>query len=297
MYSAVAPRDKTTAHTHPVSCIIAPLTMRLDLHRLYCATRRVIPDCVTQTQAVAFNMFLAFFPMTLVILAAVASSVPLRQAFAGGLFRLRAVLPPGSIAILTGFVARYQEHPIRWVMVGLGGTLLAGTQMMKLIMEGFRMVHQDQTRQGVIGLHLRALVLLTTTIVPSLITVNLIVFGKQVRAWMLQVSAMPVLIRLVWVVFYVGAALVIGMIVVSLIYRIGRPGYRSWKTIVPGAVIATLLWWAVSAALGFYLRHVPYNLVYGGLAVAIGLMIWMQFTATILFIGAAYNAEIQRSSR
>jgi uncharacterized BrkB/YihY/UPF0761 family membrane protein len=40
------------------------------------------------------------------------------------------------------------------------------------------------------------------------------------------------------------------------------------------------------------MRHVPYSLVYGGLAVAIGLMLWMQLTATILFLGAAFNMEV-----
>jgi len=40
---------------------------------------------------------------------------------------------------------------------------------------------------------------------------------------------------------------------------------------------------------------VPYGIVYGGLAVTIGLLIWMQITATILLIGAAYNAELQNS--
>jgi membrane protein len=61
--------------------------------------------------------------------------------------------------------------------------------------------------------------------------------------------------------------------------------------------VATVLWWVVSIALGFYLRHVPYSIVYGGLAVTIGLLIWMQITATILLIGAAYNAELQNSPR
>ena len=64
--------------------------------------------------------------------------------------------------------------------------------------------------------------------------------------------------------------------------------------VVPGAAVATVLWWVVSIALGFYLRYVPYSIVYGGLAVTIGLMIWMQLTATILLIGAAYNAELQQ---
>ena len=72
----------------------------------------------------------------------------------------------------------------------------------------------------------------------------------------------------------------------------GRPGHHGLKTHLPGAEVATVLWWVVSIALGFYLRSVPYSLIYGGLAVTIGLMLWMQLTATILLIGAAYNAEL-----
>ncbi len=84
--------------------------------------------------------------------------------------------------------------------------------------------------------------------------------------------------------------------VLSLIYRIGRPGRNQWEFIVPGAAVATVLWWVVSISLGFYLRRVPYSLIYGGLAVTIGLMLWMQLTATILLIGAAYNAELLEDS-
>jgi uncharacterized BrkB/YihY/UPF0761 family membrane protein len=50
----------------------------------------------------------------------------------------------------------------------------------------------------------------------------------------------------------------------------------------------------VSGAFGVYMRHVPYELVYGSLAVAIGLMLWMQLTSTILFLGAAFNSEAAR---
>jgi membrane protein len=108
---------------------------------------------------------------------------------------------------------------------------------------------------------------------------------------------MPVFIRLIWAAAYVVACLVIAMIVLSVIYRVGRPGPQHWSHVVPGAAVATVLWWVVSIALGFYLRHVPYSIVYGGLAVTIGLLIWMQITATILLIGAAYNAELQNSPR
>jgi membrane protein len=38
-------------------------------------------------------------------------------------------------------------------------------------------------------------------------------------------------------------------------------------------------------------RKMPYDVVYGGLAAAIGLLIWMYLTALVVLLGAAYNAE------
>lgn len=265
-------------------------------YRFYRAIRRVFPNCVTQTQAIAFNMFLAFFPMLLVVLGVIATSRPLRDALQGLVIRLRPLLPPGTLTIINAFLTRHSSHPFEWLFLGMGGTLLAGTQMMKLMMEGFRMVHLDRQRAGFVSRHVRALLLLIATILPSIVIVNLIVFGKQVRAWMLNISSMPVLIRLVWSGIYVVASLVIAMLVLAVIYRVGRPRAQPWKSVVPGAAVATVLWWVVSISLGFYLRHVPYSLVYGALAVTIGLLLWMQFTATILLIGDAYNAELQQSA-
>jgi uncharacterized BrkB/YihY/UPF0761 family membrane protein len=44
-------------------------------------------------------------------------------------------------------------------------------------------------------------------------------------------------------------------------------------------------------------RRVPYSLVYGGLAAVIGLIIWLQLSAVIIFLGAAWNAELAESRK
>jgi YihY family inner membrane protein len=261
------------------------------LQRFYRAVLRVFPSCITLTQAVAFNMFLAFSPMILVVLGAVAGSAAFRQALQGIIERLRIVLPPGTLSILNNFLSKNSTRSWEWILLGLGGTLLAGTQMMKLLMDGFRTVYRDQNELSPVSRNVRALLLLTATILPSILIVNLVVFGRTVRNRMLHISSMPVLIRLTWSGLYVVVSLLIALAVLTVIYRVGRPGHQGLKAHLPGAEVATVLWWVVSIALGFYLRGVPYSLIYGGLAVTIGLMLWMQLTATILLIGAAYNAE------
>ena len=264
--------------------------------RFYRAVLRVFPSCVTLSQAVAFNMFLAFSPMILVVLGAAAGSAAFRQTLEGIIDRLRIVFPAGMLSILNSFVGRHPRQPWELVLLGLGGTLIAGTQMMKLLIEGFRSVYGDKNRLGVVSLHVRALLLLTATILPSILIVNLVVFGRQVRNRMLHISSMPVLIRWTWSALYVVLSLLIALAVLTVIYRVGRPGHQGLRMHLPGAGVATVMWWVVSIALGFYLRTVPYSLIYGGLAVTISLMLWMQLTATIVLIGAAYNAEVLNPS-
>ena len=71
----------------------------------------------------------------------------------------------------------------------------------------------------------------------------------------------------------------------------------SLRNVLPGAAVATLLWGISDAVFGAYVRRVPYSIVYGGLAAVIGLIIWMEISAVIIFLGAAWNAELAASRK
>ena len=259
---------------------------------LFRAVARVIPRCVTQAQAVAFNMFLAFFPMLLVALGVLTGSMQIKSSVQEMVQRLRLILPPGSRELVVDFLGRHGGHPWRWVSFGLGGTLLAGTQAMKLTMDGFSLAHGHSNRPSFWSRQGRALLLLCATIAPFLAAVVLTVFGKQMRAWMIRNLGAPALVRGLWAIVFPLSALAMAMVVLAAVYRVGRPGARGWRDELPGAALATLLWWVVNSAFGYYVQHMPYGLVYGGLAAAIGLMVWMQLTAIVVFLGAAFNDEL-----
>lgn len=264
--------------------------MRAFWQSFFRAFLRVFPACATQAQAVSFNMFLAFFPMLLVALGVLTSSVGLRSAAEEMAARMRDVLPPGSRQVVTDFLARHAAHSWRWAFLGLGGTLLAGSQGMKLLMDGFRMIEGEGKRPGFWGHHARALLLLSATIVPWLFTVTLTVFGKQVRGWLIHRSGLPMLVRGLWAVAVPCVALTVAVLVLAMVYRVGCPRRSGWREVLPGAAVATMLWWVVNSAFGYYVRHV-HGPVYGGLAAAIGLLLWMQLIAMVVFVGAAFNAE------
>jgi membrane protein len=257
---------------------------------------RVFPDCVTLSQAIAFNMFLAFFPLLLLTLGLLGETSLFHDALSEIPMRLLLILPPGSSRVVAEYFVRKAVHPWRWIALGLGGTLLAGTQVMIGYIEGFRVIEGDLLQPSYWRRQVRALLLLCLTIVPMITVVVLTVFGKQVRTWRFFRMGLPRLTREVEWVCYAAVVFALAMAVLVSLYRIGRPGHAGYKAVLPGATVSTVFWWAADISFGWYVRKMPYDAVYRGLASAIGLLLWMFLTALIVLLGAAYNAEVREAA-
>src|SRR5271154_3301115 len=265
------------------------------LRNLVRAFGRIFPDCVTLSQAVAFNMFLAFFPLLLLALGLLGGTTLFPEAIREIPNRLMQILPPGSARVVAAYFVQHTVHPGRGILLGLGGTLLAGTQTMVGLMEGFRVIEGDLIQLNYWRRQARALGPLCLTIVPMLAVVVLTVFGKQLRAWLIQHTASPHFTHYIELVGYGVGVFVLAMAVLVLLYRIGRPGHPGFRDLLPGAAVATALWWAVDMSFGWYVRRMPYDVLYRGLASAIGLLLWMFLAAMIVLLGAAYNAEAREA--
>lgn len=267
------------------------------LRNLGRAFGRIFPDCMMLSQAIAFNMFLAFFPVLLLALGVLGVTSVFHDALSEIPNQLSLILPPGSTDVVFGyFVRKGAANPWQWMSLGLGGTILAGTQVMVGYMEGFRVIECDPIRPAYWRRQLRAIGLLCITIIPMLTVTVLTVFGKQARPWLVRHTGFPLLIRDFAFLFYGGLVFVLAMWVLVMLYGIGSPAKSTFASLLPGAVVSTVLWWAVDGAFGWYVRKMPYDAVYRGLASAIGLLLWMFLTALIVLLGAAYNAEARESS-
>ena len=258
---------------------------------------RVFPRCGMISQAVAYNLFLAFFPTLLVAVGFATSPVGDRTNLFDMISDLTRLLPPGSQQIVSEFLVKRGPQAWKWALLGWGGTLLAGTQVMRLLMEGIQTIYGDRERPRYLQRQLRSLLLLLVTIAPLLVAAILGVFGKPLRHWFGEELGKSHPIQTLWGFFFHGTAIFLAMVALTVIYRVARPKESSLRNVLPGAMVATLLWWVADIGFGFYVRRVPYNVVYGGLAAVIGLLIWMQLSTVIIFLGAAWNAELADNRR
>src|SRR5580704_2692362 len=88
---------------------------------------RIFPECLTLSQAIAFNMFLAFFPALLLTLGILSSEAIFQTALRELPERLRLIVPSGSEDIVMQYFVQKGQHPWKWFLLGLAGTLVAGS--------------------------------------------------------------------------------------------------------------------------------------------------------------------------
>src|SRR5277367_2897733 len=152
--------------------------------RVYRMVIRVFPECLTISQAVAFNLFLAFFPTLLVAVGVANTRIGGKTSLLDLITDLTRFLPPGSQQVVAQFLVKRGPDAWKLALVGWAGTLLAGTQVMKLLMEGIHMVYCEPMHPGFVRRQLRGLALLLVTIAPLLAAAILGVLGRPIRHWL-----------------------------------------------------------------------------------------------------------------
>src|SRR5271154_1609932 len=145
---------------------------------------RVLPRCGMLSQAIAFNLFLAFFPALLIMVGFATSRIGGRTSLLDLITDLTAFLPPGSQSIVSEFLVKRGPEAWKLALVGWGGTLLAGSQVMRLLMDGIHRIYGDQQQPGFLHRQLRGLALLLVTIAPLLAAAILGVLGRPIRHWL-----------------------------------------------------------------------------------------------------------------
>ena len=262
------------------------------LAKLTRATFRVFPRCGTLSQAIAFNVFLAFFPTLLLAVGLASSWIGTRAALLDTIRDFTVFLPPGSQGIVSEFLTRRGPDVWKFALLGWIGSLIGGSQVMKLLMDGICLIYEDTEQVGFLRRQWKGLLLLLITFAPILIAGILGVFGRPLRHWFVGIVGRHAALNGIWLVFFPLVAMTLAMLALAVIYWVARPSQEErLRHVLPGAVLATLLWWLVNASFGFYVRHVSYSVLYGGLAAVIGLLLWMQLSAVIVLLGAAWNAE------
>src|SRR5260370_36712066 len=79
---------------------------------------------------------------------------------------LTSLLPPGSQQIVSEFLVKRGPQAWKWALVGLGGSLLAGTQVGNLLREGSETIYEERARSRLFARQSRGPSLRLVTLAP-----------------------------------------------------------------------------------------------------------------------------------
>jgi membrane protein len=87
----------------------------------------------------------------------------------------------------------------------------------------------------------------------------------------------------------------VATLVLAAFYRLSvRHSRRVERRVLPGAVLAVMVWMVISWAFGVYVSSLAeYALFYGSLAAVAVLLVWLWLTSLAILVGAELNAQLE----
>jgi membrane protein len=246
---------------------------------------------------VVFYGLLALFP-------AVTAFVSLYGLFAKGatlnehLALLSGLIPAGAFDIVREQVDRIvQKGDVKLgftFLFGLGLALWSANAGMKAIMDALNVVYDETEKRSFITLNLVSLCFTLSAIAALLFAIGAVVIFPVAMSYIGLGTWGEMLIGVLrWPSLF--AIVIVGL---AVLYRFG-PSRRQakWQWLTVGSLVAAAAWLAGSALFSWYLANfADYDATYGSLGAAIGLMMWMWLSSTVILVGAEINSEVEHQT-
>lgn len=250
-------------------------------------------DAFAVAKGAAFSAILTFFPAILV-LAAILSRAHSSELFVREIFRaVGRILPEGTSTTITYYLTGANPVQTKFLVSTSILTLWTASGVMISWMEGFRKAYQMPKIWGVVKERLIAFLLVVLAGVPMGFASFLVVSGNLIERWtMVHVGheLTPYILGL-WTAVRWIIAILTSIAVIGLVYHHGVPRTQPWHRVLPGSVVATLLWVLVTVLFGWYLRrYANYDLIYGSVGTAMALLVWLYLVSMVVLVGAEFNA-------
>ena len=169
-------------------------------------------------------------------------------------------------------------------------SLWAGSRALNVYVDTITIAYGLSGVRGVIRTRLRAFVLYIGGLGVGLVIIPILVAGPTLVLHWLPEGA-RVLHLLYWPVL-----VVVSVVFLALLYYLSVPVRTAWWRGVPGGGVALAIWVLGSLVLRLYLDGSASGVtVYGSLGAAIAVLAWLYVTALAVLIGAALNAEIDKT--
>ncbi len=258
-------------------------------------------DVLNTAKAAAYSGMLMIFP-ALMLLTSLLAVVPAGTTLMGEIrSAFDQFLPADALALLQASMQASRMRSAQLLLSASGISIFGGIGMMLSFMEGFRRAYRlPRSDWGVWQRRLRALLLVPIVLVPLALATLLLVFGRQIEAWMIGNSDHELrhIVIVFWRLVRWAIALLTSVAVLGALYHFGTKRTEHWAWVMPGAIATTLLWFPATLAFGWYVTRIAdYSMFYGPFGAGIATLMWLYITSFSALFGAELNGALFRERR
>jgi membrane protein len=254
-------------------------------------------NVLNTAKATAYSGMLMLFP-SVVVLATLLAQVPEGTSLAGEIrTTFEQLMPVDSLDLLQTSLQTRRILSVQLILSGVGISLVAALGVMLTLMEGFRCAYELPREWGIIELRVRALLLIPFALLPLSLAALIIVFGRQIEAWMIDnsVHELQSIVLFFWRMARWAVSVATSIAVLCILYHFGTQRKERWTNVGPGAVAATVIWFPSTLAFGWYVTTIAnYSMFYGSFGAGIATLVWIYMTAFSVLLGAELNGFLYR---
>src|SRR5208283_808313 len=251
-------------------------------------------DAFSIAKASAYSLILTFFPALLVLGSVLATSRKGAPYLREISYALSRILPAGSNTAMN-FLRGSSQRPVSLLVTTSLLTVWTASGVMISWMEGFRRCYELPKIWGMVKERCIAFSLVILAGIPLSCATVFVAFGNRIETRVLfhMGREFGPAILMMWVAIRWLIAMLTSIAVIALIYHNAVPRTQPWHSVLPGAVLATVMWFAATLLFGWYLQHyADYSVIYGSLGAGIALLVWMYMISLVILIGAEFNAML-----
>jgi membrane protein len=251
-------------------------------------------DAFAIAKASAYSSILTFFPALLVVGSLLANSRKTAAYLREITYAVDRILPTGS-ATAVSYLKGDSPRSVGLLLSASLITLWTASGVMVSWMEGFRRCYELPKIWGLVKERLIAFSLVILAGTPLTFATILVASGSRIeRAILFRLNhELGFYVLLMWMATRWLIATLTSIAVIALIYHNAVPRTQPWHSVLPGATLATVLWFLSTALFGWYFQHYAnYSIIYGSLGAAIALLVWMYMISLVILVGAEFNAML-----
>lgn len=244
---------------------------------------------------IAYNAVFALFPAILAVLTSIGLLRLSEADFRSFTDQVQAVVPVEAMVLIQAFLRQLRTgHNQGLFSLSFLISIWASSGVLGATMAALDQIHgiPSDRRRPFWQMRLIAIVLTLGTFL-MLVSALLIVFisDRSVRIVAEQSGDYGLLVLWRWLSLPVALAIVV--LALTFIYRYGTSHWRRGTPILPGAILATLLWAILSSGLRTYVSNFgSYNQAYGAIGTVIVLLVWLYLSAFAMLLGSELNVAV-----